>query len=173
MRSAEVQNVVKVMKILGQFEMGLFGFYTLARNFWNPGGDFLVPFIQDEVLHAENLSQMTDRVIRRPDRFMMTRSTDFFSASAALAGLKNHLHRLEKGELSKKQILSLSFEMESWLVGFGYADFLKTDDPEFKNLANEISLQTERHGKILNQKLEEMKRYRLDPASTIRVTVMA
>ncbi len=173
MKSAEIQNVVRIMKILGQFEMGLFRFYTLARNSWGPGGDFLVHFIQDEVLHAENISQMVDQIIRKPDRFTMARSTDYFSASAALASLKSNLQRMERGEISKKQILSLSLEMEGWLLGFGYTDFLKTDDPEFRSLAKEIAVQTEKHGKMLDQKVQEMKRYRLDPASTIRVTVMA
>ena len=161
------------MKVLGQLEMGLFRFYTQARNSWSPGGDFLVQFVQDEVLHAENISQMADRLIRKPARFAMARSTDFFSASAALAGLQNNLQRLERGELSKQQILSLSLGVENWLVEFGYGDFLKTDDPEYNSLAREIAVQTEKHGKTLIQKMEEVKRYRLDPASTIRVTVMA
>jgi hypothetical protein len=63
--------------------------------------------------------------------------------------------------------------MENWLLGFGYSDFLKTHDHEFESLAKEIAVQTERHRKILDQKIQEMKRYRLDPAATIRVTVMA
>ena len=173
MKSGEVQSVVKVFKMLGQFEMGLFEFYRISIEHWGADSGFLVDFTRDEVLHAENIAEMADIVSRKPERFGMARAFDVFSVSAAMAALKNNLQRLEKGELNKQQILSISRDMENWLLGFWYSNFLKTDDPEFQSLTKEVVLQTEAHKKTLEKKMAEMKRPAPVMGNTIRVIVIA
>jgi bacterioferritin (cytochrome b1) len=161
-KSAEAQRINKVLKMLAQFEMGLFEFYSASLDHYGPGSEFLVQIVQDEILHAENVAQMVDRLATNPDKFEKGRPLDTSSISSALAGLKNNQQRLEKGDLTAREILSASREMEIWLLGVKYPEIVKTDDVEYRALVREIVSQTEEHKKILGKKLQEMGRQKSD-----------
>ena len=168
MRSGEVQNVVQFLKLLYKFEMGLFEFYRKAMDFWVLDGEFLVDFIQEEVLHAENISQMAEIVQKHPERFERGRPVDAHSVTAAIHGLKTSLARLEREELRKQEILSVSLEMENWIIGFRYGEILRSSDPVYQKLLSEITNQTERHRRTLERKSDELKRPRpTHPVGTI------
>ena len=158
MKSAEAQRINKVLKMLAQFERGLFEFYSTAMDHYGSGSEFLVQIIQDEVLHAENVTQMADRLVTNPDKFEKGRPLNVSSISSALAGLKNNQQRLEKGDLTAREILSTARDMEVWLLGVKYPEIVRTKDVEYQTLVREIVGQTEEHKKLLGRKLQEVGR---------------
>ena len=178
MRSGEAQSVVQVFKLLSKFEMGLFEFYRKAMDYWVLDGEFLVDFIQEEVLHAENLSQMAELVTKNPEKFERGRIVDTNSVTAAISGLRTHLARLGREELGKSEILSVSREMENWVITFRYTELLRSNDPAYQKLVKEVAVQTEAHKRVLDKKVEELRRPKPSQskashpiATTIRVMV--
>jgi len=157
-KSTEAQRINKVLKMLAHFEMGLFEFYSTSMDHYGPGSDFLVQILQDEILHAENVTQMADRLATNPDKFEMGRPLNSSSISSALAGLKNNQQRLEKGDLTAKEILATSRDMEIWLLGVKYPEIVRTKDAVYQALVREIVQQTEEHKKLLGRKLQEVAR---------------
>ncbi len=158
MKSAEAQKIKKLLKMLAQFERGLFQFYSTAMDHYGTGSEFLVQIIQDEVLHAENVSQMADRLVTSPEKFEKGRPLNASSISSALAGLKSNQQRLEKGDLTAREILSTARDMEVWLLGVKYPEIVKTKDVEYQTLVREIVGQTDEHKKLLGGKLQEVTR---------------
>lgn len=156
--------------MLAQFEMGLFEFYSTSLDHYGPGNEFLVQIVQDEVLHAENVAQMVDKLATKPDKFEKGRPLSTSSIASALAGLKNNQQRLERGDLKAREILSASRDMEIWLLGVKYPEIVRTKDVEYQALVREIVLQTEEHKKILGRKLQEVGKRKSDKVVSFGLT---
>jgi hypothetical protein len=83
-----------------------------------------------------------------------------FSLSAirtVIDGIKGNRLKVERGEVSRKQVLFLSLDIEKSILESKYQDILKTTDHEYLQMIREITLQTNSHHRQIAHRVERLQ----------------
>jgi hypothetical protein len=149
--SANIFDVLKNMEALERTVADLYLLCSRTRSFdkefWNDMG-------QAEIKHARNINRMMELISKRPESYEL--NSHFRSAviKTATSGIKWHLDRLKKNEMTEEKMLYIARDLEQAILEKSYNNVVKTSDSEFQSLMNEIISDTAAHHDQIERKIK-------------------
>jgi len=140
-----------------ELELVLSEFYKFVGEKWPEDMEFWSGFGGAELSHAEYISKIRNLLNENPSEFEIGRPLTVQAINSVIAGVKNLIQRVGKGEYNQKQILFLSRDIEQSVLESKYAEILRTKNIEYQKLINQVVSQTEMHKMLLLRKISETK----------------
>ncbi len=157
MDKLELANTVKILETMAQLELVVSRFYEMCGAAWNDEAEVWNAVARAEVQHARNIEMMMQLLKKSPGIFTVGRPISAIAVNTVIAGIKNNMEKMKKGDLTRKQVLFILRDIEQSLLESKYTDLIKTMDIGFNSLVQEITSQTEGHKKMLSKKIEEAR----------------
>jgi hypothetical protein len=153
----EAEKVLEILAAMGDLELAMADFYSACGKTWPVDRLFWSNIAAAELLHAENLVQMAKRLRENPSSFELGRPFSTTAIQTSIQGIKGNILKLERGELSRKQVLFLARDIEMSILESKYKELLKTRDNEYNTMLSQIASQTEGHHKGILDRMEALK----------------
>ncbi len=157
MGPTEVEKVLNVMEAMGDLERAVADFYRACSAKWPEDRPFWSNLVDEEIRHAEFIGTMSARLRANPRLFETGRPFSLSAIRTVIDGIKGNRLKVERGEVSRKQVLFLSLDMEKSILESKYQDILKTTDHEYLQMIREITLQTNSHHRQIANRVERLQ----------------
>jgi len=145
--------MVKALEAMAQLELIISELYRICSVTWPDESEVWSAISRAEVQHAGNIEKMIALLKAKPDAFTVGRPISAVAVNTAIAGVKNNIEKLKKGELNRKQLLFILRDIERSLLESKYGGMVLTKEAGFNRLVNDIVQQTEGHQKMLEKKI--------------------
>jgi hypothetical protein len=170
MREDTLNNLQVVLNGMAEYELALAELYLTCSQIWPDNKYFWILMERGEVKHAHYISKITEMVKEKPEVFELGRPFKPETIQVSISGVRWNLRRLKNKEITERNMLFISRDIEQSLLESQYGEIVKTNDTEFQSLMNEILLDTLAHREFLNDKIKEGQTLREDhfPAAGMR-----
>ena len=149
-------NLISILKSLADFELATAELYGTCSRIWEDDKEFWTDMQQAEVKHSRNISRMTDIVSSKPGDCTPGHVFTPAAVQTSISGIKANIQKLTKREIARKNMFFIARDIEQSMLERNYAEIVKTNDPEFKSLIDEILSDTVAHREQLNRKIREL-----------------
>ena len=149
----DVDHMLHVMKTLAEAELAVAMLYKECAFVWKEEQNFWMQLASDEKKHAKNIERMAQIFSRKTERFESGRPLNIVAIHTFIKGIKANITRLKGESMSELNMLFIARDIERALIESKYAEILKSSDPGFNNLVEEIDLDTVRHKYLLDNKI--------------------
>jgi hypothetical protein len=146
-------NLMSILKSMTDFELALADLYRTCSQIWLADKEFWADMEKAELKHAENINKMNKLVSEKPDHFEPGRLLKPAAFQTSILGIKWHIERLKKREISEKKMLFIARDLEQSILESSYSDVIKTSDTEFQTLTKEVFSDTVGHRERLDKKI--------------------
>jgi len=147
---------------MAEYELALAELYLTCSQIWPDNKYFWILMERGEVKHAHYISKITKMVTEKPEVFELGRPFNPATIQISISGVRWNLQRLKNKEITERNMLFISRDIEQSFLGNQYGEIVKTNNTEFQSLMNEILLDTLAHREFLNDKIKERQTLRED-----------
>jgi len=162
MREDTLNDLQVVLNGMAEFELVLGELYRTCSQIWPDNKYFWILMERGEVKHAQCINKITKMVKEKPEVFELGRPFKSATIQISISGVRWNLQRLKNKEVTERNMLFISRDIEQSLLENQYGEIVKTNDTEFQSLMNEILLDTLAHREFLNDKIKERQTLRED-----------
>jgi hypothetical protein len=155
MRPDALNNFQGALKLMAEFELTLAELYRTCSQIWPNNKDFWLLLERAEVKHSQNLTKITKMVMENPEAFELGRPFKPAAVQVAILGIQRSLQRLKNKEITEKNMLFISRDIEQSILEKQYGEIVRSNNIEFHSLINEIISDTLAHREFLNDKIKE------------------
>ena len=157
MKNSDMKTLMETLGLLAVSERTIEGLYAeCAKTGSDP--EFWSMLAAQEDRHAENLEEMARLIAAclgvgfEPGKELPAAAIRTFIKSVT-----DVTSRVKDGLARGNQLYYMAHGIEQALIGQKYADIVRTSDPAFNELMDEIATQTESHYRILEKKITGLK----------------
>jgi hypothetical protein len=155
---ADIEKITRALEAMSQYELTLSDFYKQCAGIWTEDQAFWQNLAHAEAGHAENIQKMREIIIKKQENFEAGRPFNPIAINTAMAGLNDDARRLTSGAVSFEKMLIMARDIEQSILESHYAEIVKTADLEYQTLMKGILSQTYEHKKIIQEKIDDIKR---------------
>ena len=150
------ENINDILNIMEQFEEAASEVYKSCGQAWSHDKEFWADMGEAEVKHAQNIKRMKELTSKRPEGFTVNPQFKSAAIKTAILGLRWHIHRLGKNEMSEEKMLYIARDLEQTILENSYKDIVRTTNSEFQSLIGEIVSDTVAHHGQLDKKINSL-----------------
>jgi len=158
MITADIEKIIKVLETMNQYELTLSDFYKQCAAIWTEDQVFWRNLAHAEAEHSENIQKIMEIISKKQERFELGRPFNPIALNTAMTGLKDNTRRLTSGAFSFEKTLIMARDIEQSILESHYTEIVKTADLEYQTLMKGILSQTYEHKKIIQEKIDALKR---------------
>lgn len=152
----KVEKILEILKIMKETELWAAKYYDSCLILCPDNEkDFFSKLSAEENKHFKYLSAITTSFLKNPGHFELNEAFDTPSAKKIIASVKDSIRRIQNWELKYAELLKIADELENSIIEHDYDKVLKTEQQEHRNLLNEISKDTFRHRKLIEEKIQK------------------
>ena len=144
-----LESVKNVLVLLAQLEALVGDYYLACAERWEEGRETWGSINKDEIKHAEYINRIVSKIDENPDDFAVGKKFMEISievaAFAALEKIRVNIDKVKTRELSRKEALDFSYNIEKAVLEHIVGDIVETRDAKCNDMINEILSDTERH----------------------------
>lgn len=156
MKERDVQSVLGHLKAVKEIEKKLSLLYEACALQWQEEAAFFMAIKVDEDQHQENLDQMAQLIVTKPDRFELGRPISPVAVQTFIAGIDKTIENLRRNQISKEKILYLVRDYENSILEKNYHEVVKTSDMEYKSLAAQLLRESAIHRNTIATKIKAL-----------------
>jgi hypothetical protein len=153
MLQEDVKDLTAIVETLAQFETTLAAHYCACAKVWLEDGEFWIQMEQSEIRHARNMTRIKTMLSERPNIFQRGRPFKIAAIQTSIAGAQWDIQRLNRKEMTRKNMLFIARDLEQSVLERNYAEILKSNDIEFQSLMKEMLSETIQHRKYLDEQI--------------------
>jgi hypothetical protein len=147
------ENIVDILNIMEEFERTVSEVYKSCGQIWPHDKEFWADMGEAEVKHAQHINRMKELILKRPESFILNAQFKSAAIKTAISGLRWHIQRLAKNELTEERMLYIARDTEQSILETGYKDAVRTSDAAFQTLMDEIVSDTVAHRAQLSKRI--------------------
>jgi hypothetical protein len=156
MMQQELTTLLGLLNVMEEFELKLAELYQACAETWMKDERFWRNMERAEIKHAGIINRVKKIVSEKPDRFALGRLFKVPAIQTMMSGIQWNIQRLRKREITEQNMLFIARDLERSILENSYGQMLRSDDPGFQALVNEIVSDTVDHHAYLAQKIDEM-----------------
>ncbi len=156
MMQQELTTLLGLLNVMEEFELKLAELYQACAETWMKDERFWRNMQRAEIKHAGIINRVKKIVSEKPDGFALGRLFKVPAIQTMMSGIQWNIQRLRKREITEQNMLFIARDLERSILENSYGQMLKSDDPGFQALVNEIVSDTVDHHAYLVQKIDEM-----------------
>ncbi len=143
------ERIRDVLEPLAQLELVIAEAYALCAEIFPDRRDLWRILVQQETDHAEYIRRMISIAYEKPHLFEMGFPLRREAVETVIAGIRDAIAKIRKGEIPKNRIVVFMTDLEKSLIENRFFDILKSADPEFNGFIRKIRQETFSHRKTL------------------------
>lgn len=155
MREDAFNDLQVVLNRMAEYELALAELYRTCSQTWPDNKYFWILLERAEVKHSEYLNKIIQMVMEKPEVFELGHPFKPAAIQIAILGLQGNLQRLKNKEITEKNMLFISRDIEQSILEKHYGEIVRSNNIEFHSLINEIISDTLAHREFLNDKIKE------------------
>ena len=155
MEQEQLKNSLDILKTMKELELAAAEFYRTCGEIWIIEKDFWIRMEQSELKHAQNIDLMIKISSEKPEKFELGHPFKRPAIQTFISGVKLDIQRLRSRKLSKGQTLFVARDIEESILESKYMEIIRTNEPEFHALMNQILSDTVMHKEWLNEKIRQ------------------
>lgn len=153
MEKKVAENIFDVLKNMEAFERTVAELYLSCSQTGSFDKQFWTDMGQAEIKHARHISSMMELISKKPESFELNSHFRSAAIKTAMSGIQWHMDRLKKNGLTEEKMLYIARDLEQAILENSYNSIVKTGNPEFQSLMNEIVSETVAHHDQLERKI--------------------
>jgi len=142
-----------VLKQLRELELAIAELYRTCGEAWAPNLDFWTAMEIRKEKQAFNIERMLKIIVERPEGFEMGRPVKPVVIQTAIAGIRQNIEKIKRGEISEEQMLYIGRDIEQSMLERRHNDMVKGREMKYQMLLKEILLDTLAHHEYLDEKI--------------------
>jgi hypothetical protein len=150
------ENIFDVLKNMEAFERIVAALYLSCSQAGSFDKDFWTDMGEAEIKHALNLQRMMELISKKPESFELNSHFRSAAIKTAMSGVQWHMDRLKKNGLTEEKMLYIARDLEQAILENSYNNIVKTSNPEFQSLMNEIVSETAAHHDQLERRMNPL-----------------
>jgi len=147
------ENIFDVMKNVEAFERIVAELYLSCSQTGSFDKQFWTDMGQAEIKHASHVNRMIELISRKPESFELNSHFKSAAIKTAMSGIQWHMDRLKKNGLTEEKMFYIARDLEQAILENSYNNIVRTSNPEFQSLMNEIVSETVAHHDQLERKI--------------------
>ena len=155
MMQQELMTLLGILDLMEQSEMKLAELYGTCAELWIKEDRFWRNMEQAETRHVGIVKRIKRIVSEKPDQFVLNRLFKIPAIQTMISGIQWNIQRLRKQEINEHNMFFIARDLERSILETHYGQMVKSDDPAFQALMNEIVSDTRDHRDSLDQKISE------------------
>ena len=155
MREDALNNLQVVLNMMAEFELALAELYRTCSQIWPDNKYFWILIERGEVKHAQYVNKIREMVKEKPEVFELGRPFKPAAIQVSISGVRWNLQRLKNKEITEKNMLFISRDIEQSFLESQYGEIIKTNDIEFQSIMDGILSDSLAHREFLNDKIKE------------------
>jgi len=144
-----LKNMEALERILSELYLSCSQIASFDKEFWTDMG-------QAERKHTDNIKRMMELISKKPESFELNSQFKSAAIKTATSGIQWHMDRLQKNGLTEEKMLYIARDLEQAILENSYNNIVKTSNPEFQYLINEIVSETVAHHDQLERKIKPL-----------------
>lgn len=157
MYTQKPESIDVMIENMKNLELIIAEFYKTCGDTWIEDKDFWKNLEHSEMAHANNLERIKKIVTNAPGSFELGRQFKSAAVTTFICLVKNNTEKIKTGGISKEKAYFMALDLERSLIELKYADIIKTNNIEYKQLINKIVEETNSHNKIIDEKIKAIK----------------
>ncbi|NIM90217.1 MAG: hypothetical protein GTO17_04635 [Candidatus Aminicenantes bacterium] len=138
------QKIIQILNMLKEIETALGEFYGRCAFLFPKDAQLWQELKGDEMRHAEQIDEVVAMVEEKAEKFLAGEFNPV-ALKTYLAGIKNQRDRLEKGEIGRDKAFFIARDYENTLVEKKFHRAVKSIDPGFMHLTEQIEQEEREH----------------------------
>ena len=163
-KNRAIQSQAKIIDKLILCENSISELYALYSKIFRDQNEFWAALSKEEHKHAMLLQSM-HKQLAKGELFHNIGRFDTTTIAAFLVEINAAITNAKENSISPMQGIKVGIFIESSLLDSHFYDIVKSDDDAFKEVAGKLSEDTQRHVKIVQDKLMEMLKEETDAAN--------
>jgi hypothetical protein len=161
MKARGLKELLQVLKGMEEVEIAMSVLYKICAKRWEEDSEFWLSLSGDEVKHSQNVKKLAKIIHDRIGSEVSFRSHRPFtlnSVKSFICGIIDAMKRVKEGNVSKKRMLAIAFDIERSALERRYSELIKTDDVEYQSISKTIDTETQTHRDKIKKKLKEYQK---------------
>ena len=155
MQQGQLKSILDILEVMKELELAAAEFYRTCGEIWIIERDFWINMEQSELKHAQNIDLMIKVFSEKPEKFELGRPFKSPAIQTFISGVRSDIQRLRSRGLSKGKTLFVARDIERSILESRYMEIIRTNEPEFRTLMEQILLDTVTHQEWLNEKMRQ------------------
>lgn len=157
MNKISLDNILNIMEAMVQYELGLSELYETCARVSKEDEQLWRSLSGAEINHADHIKKMMAIMIEKHDRFEAGRPFNITALRTVMAGIKETIERISRGELSREKMLITARDFEQSVLESHYTEIVRTNDLEYQTLMKNVLSQTQEHKKAIQKAIVNVK----------------
>lgn len=150
-----VENILEIMRTLGESERIIGRFYRRCAETWQADEGFWLNLEREEIKHAKTIDAMADLIRQNPDAFQLNRPFSLIAIRTVITGIEQNIDQLNKGLITRERAMILARDIESSIIEKTYHEIVKTANPTYLALVRQVVSESYNHRSSIEQKIRE------------------
>ena len=149
----DLTRTLQTLTALAEFELALAGMYRACSEQWAQDRPLFDGLEQAEVDHAECMRRISGLLAACPERYSTGRPLTAAAARCQVDYVVARTAEFRSGAVAQRTALLAMREIERSILETRFFEIVKTDDPEYHELAGRLRRETQEHVSMLEQRL--------------------
>lgn len=158
MEEQALQEVVETLRIMAEVEKTVGEFYRNCAGSFRHDSDFWLGLAEDEGLHADVLTKLSQMVSRKPNEYRRGRLPSVGALRTFISRIQSDQERLSSGTLTMDNALLVAYLMETTVIECNYTEVVRTTNPKCLEALKNLSSATVKHKGKVKEKMENHKK---------------
>jgi hypothetical protein len=158
MEEQALQDLVETLQIMAEVEKTVGEFYRNCAGLFEHDSDFWLRLAEDEGLHAEALTKLSQMVFRKPGEYQPGRLPSVAALRTFISRVQSDQERLSSGTLTMDNALLVAYLMEMTVIECNYTEVVRTTNPKCLEALRNLSSATVKHKGRVKEKMENHKK---------------
>ena len=152
MGKINLESFQQILRLLMEAEQTLAALYRLFAQRSAADAFFWEAIAEQEQGHAAKIESMLGIVEQKPEKFSVGRMFTLPAVMTFIAGVRDNMDRVRKGELTPERFVPLALSIETSLLESRFYEMFISTDLEYNALRREIIAETQIHQRALRDK---------------------
>jgi hypothetical protein len=153
-----LEGITATIVLLREAELKVAQIYMLCAKRWPEDRLFWESIANDEHQHAAHLATMKELVESSPSDYSPGRPFNAPTIRTLLGYFDSTIRKLKEGTMDASTAANVARDIEHSLLEAKYAELVRTQNPQYLALVEQIERDTFRHRERMTQRVGEPKR---------------
>lgn len=153
-----IENLLKLLEEISKAELSVAELYKSCAERWKEDEDFWILLEREERRHSEIITKIAEIVAEKRGKMEIGRRFAPVALQTFMKWAIDYNELVKKGEVTLDKMLFVARDIENSIIESKYAEVVKTDDLEYRELMKEVMSDTFKHRKMIDKKIEEVKK---------------
>lgn len=157
MQHPVLDQTLETLDLMARAEETVQRLYATCAVLWKEDEEFWRGLAAEERRHAKHIRSMIAGITANPGRFQPGRPFSAPALRTFIDGIERDINSVQQAGVPQMKALRLALDIEQAVIEARFTEIVRTEDPGFRSLVDEIVNDTASHRRLLERKIAERR----------------